>query len=117
KSPIKGYSNIMYSIHFYSATHKDWNMKKLKTAHAKKLPVICTEFGTCDASGNGAYDFKSADKWIKLMKSYNMGYVCWSLSNKAESTSLLKPNCKKTFGFKSSDLTEQGKWLVKTYKK
>lgn len=117
KSPIKGYSNIMYSIHFYSATHKDWNMKKLKTAHAKKLPVICTEFGTCDASGNGAYDFKSADKWIKLMKSYNMGYVCWSLSNKAESTSLLKPNCKKTYGFKSSDLTEQGKWLVKTYKK
>lgn len=117
QSPIKGYSNIMYAIHFYAATHKDWNMEKLKKAHAKKLPVICTEFGTCESSGNGAYDFASADKWIKLMKSYNMGYVCWSLSNKAESCSLIKAGCKKKYGFKSSDLTKQGKWLVKTYKK
>ncbi len=116
ESPLKGYKNIMYSIHFYAATHKEWNMEKLKTAHKKKLPVICTEFGTCDASGNGAYDFKSANKWIKLMKSYNMGYVCWSLSNKPESASLLKAGCTKKSGFKNSDLSKQGKWLVKTYK-
>ncbi len=114
-SPIKGYSNIMYAIHFYSATHKDSYRDKLKAAHDKKLPVICTEYGTTEASGNGAYDFKSANQWIKLMNSYKMSYVCWSLSNKPESVSLLKSDCKKTSGFKKSDLTPQGKWLIKTY--
>lgn len=50
------------------------------------------------------------------MDSYKMSYVCWSLSNKAESASLLLPSCTKTSGFKTSDLSEQGKWLVKKYK-
>lgn len=116
KSPIKGYKNIMYSIHFYAATHGDSYRDKLKTAHKMGLPVICTEFGTCDSSGNGNYDFTSADKWIKLMDSYKMGYVCWSLSNKSESASLLNASCKKISGFTSKDLSGQGKWLVKKYK-
>ena len=117
KSPIKGYKNIMYSIHFYATTHGDSYRNKLKTAHKNGLPVICTEFGTCDSSGNGKYDFSSANKWIKLMNSYNMGYVCWSLSNKPESASLLKASCKKTSGFTGNDLSGQGKWLVGKYKK
>ena len=117
KSPIKGYKNIMYSIHFYAATHGDSYRDKLKTAHKMGLPVICTEFGTCDSSGNGNYDFASANKWIKLMDSYKMGYVCWSLSNKPESASLLKSSCKKISGFTNKDLSGQGKWLVRKYKK
>ena len=51
------------------------------------------------------------------MNSYNMGYVCWSLSNKPESASLLKASCKKTSGFTGNDLSGQGKWLVGKYKK
>jgi len=117
ESPLKGFSNIMYSVHFYAATHQDSYREKLKTAYNNRLPVICTEFGTCEASGNGAYNFQSANKWIKLMDSYKMSYVCWSLSNKPESASLLKPSCTKTSGYKTSDLSEQGKWLVKKYKK
>jgi len=116
-SPLKGYSNIMYSVHFYAATHQDSYREKLKTAHKNGLPVICTEFGTCEASGNGTCDFKSARQWLKLMDSYNIGYVCWSLSNKDESASLLKPSCTKTSGFKNEDLSQQGKWLVKQYNK
>ena len=115
KSPLKGYSNIMYTMHFYAATHKDSYMDKLKTAHDNGLPVFCTEFGTTEASGNGVYDFDSANKWIKLMDSYNMSYVCWSLSNKDESASLLKSTCTKTSDFKTSDLSKQGKWLVDKY--
>lgn len=114
--PLKGFSDIMYSVHFYAATHQDSYREKLKTAHKNGLPVICTEFGTCDASGNGAYDFKSANKWLNLMDSYNMSYICWSLSNKPESASLLKPSCTKTSDFKTSDLSQQGKWLIKKYK-
>lgn len=114
-SPLKGYRNIMYAVHFYAATHKDSYRQKVQTAIDNKLPVICTEFSACEASGNGAYDFKSAQEWLKLLRKHKIGYVCWSLSNKPEAASLLKPSCKRIGGFKKSDLSQMGKWLVKQY--
>lgn len=115
KSPLKGYKNIMYAAHFYAATHKDSYRQKVQTAIKNKLPVICTEFSACEASGNGAYDFKSAEKWISLLRKNKIGYVCWSLSNKQEAASLLKPSCRRTGNFKNTDLSKMGKWLVSIY--
>ena len=115
-SPIKGQKNIMYSVHFYAATHKDDYSNKVKIAIKKGLPVICTEFSACEASGNGNYDFASANKWIKFLNSNKIGYCCWSLSNKPEAASLLKPDCKKTGGFTTGNLSAMGKWLVNKYR-
>lgn len=117
KAPIKKQKNIMYTVHFYAATHKDSYREKVKTAVKNGLPVICTEFSACEASGDGSYDFKSAKKWLKLLDSYDISYVCWSLSNKPEAASLLASSCTKTEGFQSSDLSEMGKWLKKWYTK
>ncbi|MCH5267810.1 MAG: glycoside hydrolase family 5 protein [Lachnospiraceae bacterium] len=117
KSPITGYKNIMYSFHFYAATHKDSYRNKVKTALKNKLPLICTEFSACEASGNGSYDFSSANKWMSLMNKNKIGYCCWSLSNKPESASLLKSSCKRTSGFKTKDLSRMGRWLVEKYRK
>lgn len=117
KSKITGYKNIAYSLHFYAATHKDDYRKKLQIAVNNKLPVICTEFSGCDASGNGGVDETSANAWIKLLDKNHIGYVCWSLSNKNETASLLKPSTKRTSNYKNSDLSQMGKWLVKKYNK
>lgn len=117
QSPIKGYKNLLYAVHFYAATHQESYRDKVKTAIKNGLPLICSEFSACDASGNGNYDFASANKWIKLLNSNNIGYCCWSLSNKQEAASLLKSSCTKTSGFKTSDLSPMGKWLVKKYRK
>lgn len=115
QSPLKGYRNIMYAVHFYAATHKDSYRQKVQTAIDNKLPVICTEFSACEASGNGAYDFQSAREWLKLLQKNKIGYVCWSLSNKPEAASLLKASCKRTGGFQKSDLSPMGNWLVSKY--
>lgn len=115
KSPIKKQENIMYTVHFYAATHKDSYREKVKTAVKNGLPVICTEFSGCEASGNGYCDYDSAEAWLEMMDSLDISYVCWSLSNKDESASLLKASCKKTSGFKNSDLSEMGKWIKKWY--
>lgn len=117
ESPIKGYKNIMYAVHFYAATHQDSYRQKVKTALKNGLPMICTEFNACEASGNGNYNFSSAGKWLKLLDRYQIGYCCWSLSNKPEAASLLKPSCRKTGGFKAGNLSQVGKWLVKKYRK
>ena len=115
-SPLFQYKNVMYAIHFYAATHKDSYRAKCEKALKKGLPIFCTEFSGCEASGGGAIDQASANAWIKLLNQYQVSYCCWSLSNKAETASLLKPNVKKTSGFKTADLSAMGKWLVKTYR-
>ncbi|MDD7402407.1 MAG: glycoside hydrolase family 5 protein [Butyribacter sp.] len=114
KNPIKG-KNIAYAFHFYAATHKQYLRDKLKTAVKAGLPVIVTEFGITEASGSGKVDTKEGNKWMKLLNQYKIGRVCWNLSNKAEKSSLLKPSCKKTSGWKKSDWSKQGKWLLKAY--
>lgn len=114
-SPIKGQKNLMYAFHFYAATHQDHYMQKVKDARKKKLPVICTEFSASEASGNGYLNFQSAQKWLKYLKQNKIGCCCWSLSNKPESCSLLANSCWKRNGFKTSDLSEMGKWIKKQY--
>lgn len=112
-SPIKGYSNLMYTFHFYAATHKDTYRKKVEQAVKKGLPVFVSEFGISESSGNGRIDKSEANKWIKFLKKKKISYVCWNLSNKDESCSLLKRSSKRTGGFKASDLSAAGKWFKK----
>ena len=114
--PITGYSNIMYSLHFYAATHKEDLRNKMVAAVKAGLPVFVTEYGICDASGNGAVDKTSAKKWIKAMNKYGISYVCWNLSNKDETSALIKSSCSKTSGFANKDLSAEGKWLKKILK-
>lgn len=48
--------NCVYALHFYANTHTDWLRNRLKNCYNKGLPVLVSEFGTCDASGNGGYN-------------------------------------------------------------
>ncbi|MDD7219572.1 MAG: glycoside hydrolase family 5 protein [Clostridia bacterium] len=110
QNPIKGYTNLMYTFHFYAATHKDSLRNKLQAAVKKGLPVYVSEFGISECSGNGNIDEKEGNKWISFLKKNKISYTCWSLSNKDESCSLLRSSCKRTGKFKSSDLSKAGKW-------
>lgn len=114
--PING-DNIMYALHFYAATHKTDLRNKMTAAINKGLPVFVTEYGICDASGNGAIDKKEADRWIQTMDEYGVSYIAWNLSNKQESSSIIKSSCSKVSGFKKSDLSDEGKWLYSMLRK
>ena len=108
--PIKGYSNIMYTFHFYAATHKETYRRKVETAVKKGLPVFVSEFGISEASGSGRADRKEGDAWITFLKKNGISFVCWNLSNKKETSSLLKSTCTRLSGFKDSDLSTEGFW-------
>ena len=114
--PIKG-DNIMYALHFYAATHKADLRNKMTAAINKGLPVFVTEYGICDASGNGAIDKKEADRWIQTMDEYGVSYIAWNLSNKQESSSIIKSSCPKVSGFKKSELSDEGRWLYNLLRK
>ncbi len=107
--PLK-YENIMYALHFYAGTHKDSLRKVAEEAIKKKLPIFVTEFGICDASGNGALNKTEANKWIDLLDKYQVSYVAWNLSNKSESSAMIKSSCSKFSGFERANLSESGQW-------
>ena len=67
--------------------------------------------------GNGGFNKKESNAWIKLLDRLNISYVNWSLCNKAETASIIKSSCKKTSGWKKSDLTQSGKWLYQMLRK
>ena len=109
--PITDRENIMYTLHFYAATHRESLRKTLTDAVDAGLPVFVSEYGICDASGNGGIDRDEADRWIDTLEQYGISYVAWNLSNKAETSALLKSSCSRTSGFGAEDLSETGKWL------
>lgn len=109
--PISGYDNIMYALHFYAATHKEWLRDTMTKAIDQGLPVFVTEYGICDASGNGSIDEAEANRWVETMDDYGVSYVAWNLSNKNETSSIISASCQKTSNLETSDLSDSGKWL------
>ena len=116
QSPITGFENIMYTLHFYSATHKEYLRQKAMTALNSGLPIFVSEFGICDASGNGNVDINEANQWIDFLNQNNISWICWNLSNKNESSAILK-NTDKVTDWTEAELSDEGKWLVETLKK
>ena len=108
--------NVMYTIHFYSGSHGESLREKVRTALKAGTPVFCTEFGVCDASGNGGFDLEEADRWIDFFEENGISYCCWSLSKKNESASMISPECSKVNGFTNEDLGGTGAWLINTYR-
>ena len=115
--PMKalGYENIMYTFHFYSATHKENLMEKVCLATKDGTPIFVTEFGICSADGNGSYDTENADRWIALLDELNISFACWSYSNCNEKSAYFKSSCSNAGGdWTADDLTTTGKWLINT---
>ena len=73
------------------------------------LPVFVSEFGICDASGNGPINDEETNKWIDLMNEYKISYMIWNLSNKAETSAILAPTCTVNCNFTENDFSECGK--------
>lgn len=105
------FDNIMYTLHFYAATHKDFLRDRLEACVSGGLPVFVSEFGICDASGNGANDMDSASEWMDLLEQYNISSIYWNLANKNESSSAIRPDCAATAGWQEDELSEAGKWI------
>ena len=109
--PLEDCSNVMYTLHFYAATHRESLRSALVSALEAGLPVFVSEYGICDASGSGAVDEVQADQWVELLDEHKISYVAWNLSNKSETSAFIQGSCGKTSGFAWEELTDSGKWL------
>jgi endoglucanase len=82
-------SNIMYTFHFYAASHNNSYLNTLSRA-ADKLPVFVTEFGTQQASGDGGNNFGQSQRYLDLMKQKKISWVNWNFSDDSRSGAVFK---------------------------
>ncbi|MEO6732114.1 MAG: glycoside hydrolase family 5 protein [Ferruginibacter sp.] len=108
EDPIVGYKNLMYTVHFYAATHKQALRDRTDAAIARGLPIFISESAGMQATGNGAIDDVEWNKWITWMEANKLSWVTWSVSDKDETCSVLNPSASDYGGWKKNDLKESG---------
>lgn len=114
-NPLKE-KNVLYALHFYAATHTDWLRQRVTDCYNKGLPLFVSEFGTCDASGNGANDFNQTKQWLTLLDKYGISYCNWNLANKNETSSAFKESASADGRWSGGDYSEGGAWIRKWFR-
>lgn len=106
--PIKGYSNIMYTMHFYAATHGKDLRDRTDEALKKGLPIFISESAGMEASGDGPLNMKAWKEYIDWMEDRKLSWITWSVSDKEETCSILKKSAKSDGKWREEDLQESG---------
>ena len=106
--PIKGYDNLMYTMHFYAATHKKELRDRTDAAIQRGLPIFVSESAGMEASGDGPMDYKAWQEYIDWMEERKISWITWSISDKDETCSFLKPSANSNGKWKDTDIQESG---------
>lgn len=106
--PIIGYDNLMYTMHFYAATHEKWLRDRTDEAIKNGLPVFISESAGMEASGDGPLNDVAWQEYIDWMEARKLSWITWSVSDKDETCSILKTTAKSDGKWKDEDLKESG---------
>lgn len=107
-------TNVAYTLHYYSYTHRDWLRQKATQALSKGVALFVTEYGTCHASGNGNFDAAESQVWWNFLETNKLSSCNWSIGNKSETSAALTPGTQSATSWSSNQLTQSGA-LVKAY--
>ncbi|MER6913457.1 cellulase family glycosylhydrolase [Streptomyces sp. NPDC000594] len=87
-NPVRA-ANIMYTFHFYAASHGDEYLNTLSRA-ADRVPMFVTEFGTQTFTGDGGNDFATAQRYLDLMAAKKISWTNWNYSDDFRSGAVFK---------------------------
>lgn len=115
--PIKSYNNIMYTVHFYAATHKDSLIKACDDALAAGTPIFISECAACVSDGDGENDMESWGRWNDWTSAHGVSMMAWSISDKDETCSMLTPEASSEGPWTEDQIKPWGrivkKWMLK----
>ncbi len=112
ENPIRQ-SNIAYTLHYYAATHKQDLRNIAARAIAKGAPLFVTEFGTCAADGNGQVDEAESRAWWDFLDQHQISWCNWSVADKDEAASALKPGTSTTGQWNEASISKSGQLVRK----
>lgn len=110
---ILGFNNIAYSFHFYASdpNHQEQLRERAQKAIGQQLPLFITEWGVGEADGNGQFDLKKTKIWLDWMENNQLSWANWNLTDKDETTALLKPMAPLHGHWKKQHLTPAGQYI------
>lgn len=113
KDPIRGFKNIAYSFHFYASqpSHQEGLMAKADEAISLGLPLFVTEWGVGEANGDGVFDREKTAKWMNWMEKNKLSWVNWNVTDKQETTGLLKTGASAKGSWPIADLSPAGLYI------
>jgi endoglucanase len=106
-NPIEGV-NIAYTLHFYAATHKQQLREKAKVALENGIALMVTEYGTCEATGDGIVDEAETRLWWDFLDEHKISHANWAMSDKVEAASAVVPGTRPSGRWKKDQLTRSG---------
>ena len=106
-------NNIAYALHFYAGTHFQWLRNKADTAMKNGIALWVSEFGTCNANGSGAIQYDELQSWLNYLDEHHISWCNWSVADKKETASVLKPRASRKGNWPDAKLTESG-LLIRT---
>nr|UNG40344.1 glycoside hydrolase family 5 subfamily 2 [Saphanus piceus] len=110
--PVLNQTNIMYSVHFYAGSHKQWLRDIAQDALDKGLPVFASEYGTVNYDGDGPVDTVETNLWWDFLDKNDISYINWSIADKVEGASALLPNTDAEHVCQTESLTPSGRFVV-----
>lgn len=111
--PIIGYNNLMYTLHFYAATHHQYLRDRADYALNKGLPLFVSECAGMEASGDGPINHEEWSAWSKWMDTRHISWAAWSVSDKEETCSMMLPPASSEGPWMDTDLREWGQIIRK----
>jgi endoglucanase len=115
--PIEGFTNIMYTMHFYAATHKQFLRDRCDYALSKGIPIFVSECAGMEATGNGPINHEEWQNWLEWMEANKLSWIAWSIADKNETCSMMLPAANSEGGWKESDMKEWGIMTRKNLRK
>ena len=106
--PVTGFSNLMYTLHFYAGTHTQWLRDRADSALAKGLPLFVSESAGMEASGDGNIAHEEWAKYIQWMAEKKISWITWSVSDKEETCSVLNPSASGEGNWTGNDIKVSG---------
>lgn len=116
-NPISNCINVMYTVHFYAATHGAWLRQRTEEAMQQGLPVFISECAGMEASGDGPVDREEWQAWLDWSDRHSLSWVAWSVSDKDETCSMLYPSASSTGFWRDEHLKEWGRMVRDELKK
>jgi len=108
--PVPG-TNIAYTLHFYAASHGQWLRDRADAAMRSGIALFATEWGTCEASGDGRLGYSETNDWLSWMDDRGISWANWSIADKAETCSALNGGASSTGGWAAGNLSASGTLL------
>lgn len=115
--PIEGFDNLMYTLHFYAGTHKEWLRERADYALSKNIPLFISECASMDASGDGEIDEASWKEWLNWMTINNLSWALWSVADKDETCSMFYKTADDLGPWPNQDIKPWGIMAKETLKK